>query len=131
MRSRGTLRFVAAEAWRKQTLAFHAAEIAGHITISTRSLDSAARRVSGRAAALEMTGLWRRSVMHRRNNSLRSQQQHRHANAVLHAAGGGAEEKVSQKAMPMCAHRHQVAPFLFDPFDDLTRWIAVGHLRLC
>ena len=41
--------------------------------------------------------------------SPRAQQKHRHADAVLYLMGGGAQAQVSQEAMALRAHGHQVA----------------------
>ena len=47
--------------------------------------------------------------------SLRAEEEHGHADAVLDAAGGGAEKQVGQEAVSVRAHRHQVAAFLLEP----------------
>src|SRR3954468_1938882 len=66
-----------------------------------------------------------------RLRSLGPKQQHRHADVVLHSARGRTQKNVGEKAVPVRAHRDQVAPLLFDPLDDFTRWVAVGHLCFC
>src|SRR3989442_14815216 len=49
--------------------------------------------------------------------SLRSKQQNRHADIVLHPAGSRSEEDIGEKSVPMSAHGYQIATFLLDPFD--------------
>ena len=67
---------------------------------------------------------------HGANASLRAQQEDGHADAVLNAAGGGAEKNIGEKTVSVRAHRHQVAALLPDPLDDFLRRIAVSQFRL-
>ena len=50
---------------------------------------------------------------------LRPEQQHRHADIVLHASGGGAEEDVFDEAVAVGAHDHQVSALLLNSLDEL------------
>ena len=47
--------------------------------------------------------------------SLRAKKQNRHADAVLNATGGGAEEQVGQEAVSVGAHRHQICSLSAQP----------------
>ena len=40
------------------------------------------------------------------------------------------EKQVGQQAVPVRAHRHQVAAFLLNPFDDFPLRVAVGQFGL-
>jgi hypothetical protein len=62
--------------------------------------------------------------------SFRPEQQHWHSDAVLHAAGGCPQEQVAEKAVSVCAHSHQIASFLLDPFDNFFGRISVCQLGL-
>src|SRR6185437_15571844 len=55
---------------------------------------------------------------------LRPQQQHRHADLMLNAIGGGPEEQVGKKAVAMSAHGDQVAALLLHPFHDLPAGVS-------
>src|SRR5205085_11133930 len=56
---------------------------------------------------------------------LRPQKQHRHLDAVLHAAGRGTEKKIGEEAMPVSAHGHQVTAFALYPLDNLLHRLAI------
>jgi len=58
-----------------------------------------------------------------------AQQQHRHFDAMLHAAGSCSQKDIGEESMPMGAHCHEVATFLFHPFYYLSHRIAIGQLR--
>ena len=45
---------------------------------------------------------------------------------MLDAGGGGAQEKIAQKAVTVGAHGDEVASFVLDPLDDLVGGLAVG-----
>ena len=59
----------------------------------------------------------------------RPQQKDGDADAVLDAAGGGAEKYVADETMPMRAHGHEVATFLLHPFHDFGDGGAESQLR--
>src|SRR6185437_11600958 len=69
-------------------------------------------RISSRATSQASTAL------------LRPQQQHRHADLMLHAIGGSPQEQISEKSMSVGAHSDQVASLLLHPFHDLAAGIA-------
>src|SRR5689334_11730812 len=49
--------------------------------------------------------------------SLRPKKKNGHTDTVLDSAGRGAEKYVGKETVSMCAHRHQVAPLVLNPFD--------------
>ena len=61
-------------------------------------------------------------------DSLRSQQQHRHADAVADGAGRRSEKQVGDESVPVRAHGHQIATFFLNPFDDFVGWLAKRQL---
>lgn len=47
---------------------------------------------------------------------------------MLDAAGGGAEEQITDPPVAVRAHGDEITTFLFDPFDDFGRGIAEGEV---
>lgn len=41
-----------------------------------------------------------------------------------HLRGRGAKKQIGEEAVPMGAHRYQIATLLFHPADDFLRWLA-------
>ena len=68
--------------------------------------------------------------MTNKSRLLRAEEQDGNADVVLDAGGGGAEEDVSDEAVSVGAHRHQVAALLLDPLDDLGGSVAVSQFGL-
>ena len=63
-------------------------------------------------------------------SSLRLEEENGHVDAVLHSASGGAEKYVGETPVPVCAHGHQVATLLLNPFDDFLVRFAVRQFGL-
>ena len=57
--------------------------------------------------------------------SLGPQQEHGHADAMLHPGSRSPMKQVTDKPVSVRAHRHQVAAFLLNIFDDFAGRIAV------
>jgi len=61
---------------------------------------------------------------------LRPEKQNGHTDTMLDLAGGVAEKQIGEEAMPVGAHRHQVATLLLHPPDDFSGRIAIRQLCL-
>jgi hypothetical protein len=64
-------------------------------------------------------------------SSLRLEEENGHVDAVLYSASCSAKKYVGEEPVPMCAHGHQLATLLLNPFDDFPVRFAVRELGLC
>jgi hypothetical protein len=79
-------------------------------------------------------GSYRERASHRRRSSrllLGPQKKNRDAYAMANPSGRRPEEEVGEESVPVSAHGNQVTAFLFNPFDDLVRGLAVRQFGLC
>src|SRR6266851_3344396 len=92
---------------------------------------AALRRQSPRPETMEAAvSTSSKSSLFRGNTSFRPEKKNWHTDTVLHPAGCVAKKYVGKEAVSMCAHRHQVAALLPDPFNNLVHWFAICQFGL-